>query len=105
MEGELKNLYCNMNLERSLFSAECNSDSSILFVEGSPEEVNIKITNLLKVNSLAEYTALRVRVNGRVVKEQNTCCLMATIFGSAALLLPIFCVCTEWWRRKALRLL
>lgn len=103
MEGELKNLYCNMNLEQSLFSSDYNSDHSILFVEGSPEEVNIKIANLLKVSSLAEYTSLRVRVNGRVVKEQNTCCFMTTIFASAVLVLPIFCVCTEWWRRKTLR--
>lgn len=102
--SELKNLYCNMNLERSLFTTECNTDSSILFVEGSPEEVNIKISNLLKVSSLSEYRALRVRVSGKVVKEQSTCCLMATIFGSAILLLPIFCICTEWWRRKALKL-
>jgi hypothetical protein len=94
MEGELRNLYCNMNLERSLFEPKCNTNSSILFVEGSAEEVNIKIGNLLKVSSLSEYTALRVRVSGRVVKEQNTCCLITTIWASATLLLPLFCMCT-----------
>jgi len=30
---------------------------------------------------------------------------MSTIFASAALLLPIFCVCTQWWRRQALKLI
>jgi hypothetical protein len=53
MEGQsIKNLYCNMNLEQSLFSPLFNSDSSILFIEGTPEEVGIKITNLLKLNNL-----------------------------------------------------
>lgn len=45
-------LYCNMNMERSLFSADCSSDPTILFVEGSVDEVAIKIRNLLRVNSL-----------------------------------------------------
>lgn len=94
-----------MNLERSLFTSDCNSDGSILFISGTPEEINIKLANLLKVSSLADYHSLRVKVTGRVVKEQNTCCLMGTIFASATLLLPIFCVCTEWWRKKALKLL
>jgi hypothetical protein len=105
MEGDYKNLYCNMNIERTLFSQDYNSDSAILFVEGTPEEVNIKIGKLLKVSSLSDYTGLRVRISGRVVKEQNTCCLFGTILAASTLFLPVFCFCTEWWRRKALKLL
>ena len=105
MESEHSHLYCNMNIEQSLFSQDYNSDSSILFVQGTPEEVNIKIGKLLKVSSLSDYTALRIRISGRVIKQQNNCCLFGTIFAASTLLLPVFCFCTEWWRRKAFKLL
>lgn len=46
------NLYCNMNVQHSLFAPLSNSDPSILFIDGTPEEVNIKINNLLKLATL-----------------------------------------------------
>jgi hypothetical protein len=65
--SSIKDLYCNMNLERSLFSPLCNSDNSILFIEGTPEEINIKINNLLKLSTLEYYRTLRIKINGRVI--------------------------------------
>ena len=43
----MPNLYCDMNLENTVFSADCNSDPTILFINGSPEEVNAHIDYLL----------------------------------------------------------
>lgn len=39
-----------MNIERSLFSPDCSSDPTILFIDGTIEEVALKIRNLLKPN-------------------------------------------------------
>lgn len=43
-------------------------------------------------------------MKGAVLHQQNTCYLLLTIFLAASFLLPLFLVCTEWWRNRVLML-
>jgi hypothetical protein len=93
-------LYCETNLEKTLFSVANNSDPRILFLEGTPEEIVIQVENLILSQNLDQYEALRVSVKGTLIQPKNYCCEIWTIIMGSMILFPIFALCTDCYKQK-----
>ena len=95
--------YCNTNLEHSVFSPQYNTDPGILFVNGTIEEVNQQLRHLLTAD-LSGYDSLRVDIREKVVKASRPCFFFWTLILTSIMVLPLFWLCTDCWKRMAFRL-
>ncbi len=51
----------------------------------------------------SDIKSLRINISGAILQSFNMCCWVSTIVFGSIFLFPLFFVCCDWWKRKALQ--
>ena len=74
------------------------SNPNVFYFAGTSLSLQTRLDSM-EDSEISQLVDVNITVTGLQIKQMNCMCYFCTIFWGSIFLLPLFCICCDWWRR------